>query len=67
RTPKRSKAVERGSQPAKGSNELDHTNPTRKGRQPFVEPATALPSASDTITMGDALASTAVTTNWAPT
>ncbi|MCH97585.1 hypothetical protein A2U01_0018580, partial [Trifolium medium] len=59
--------VERGSQPVEDLNELDHTNPTREGRETFAEPVTGLPSASDTTTMGDALTSTAATTKWAPT
>ncbi|PNX54459.1 gag-pol polyprotein, partial [Trifolium pratense] len=49
RTPKRSRAVERGSQSVEYSNELDHTNPIREGRQPSVVPITSLPSAE---TMG---------------
>ncbi|PNX54448.1 anthranilate synthase alpha, partial [Trifolium pratense] len=49
RTPKRSRAVERGSQSVEHSNELDHTNPVREGRQPSVVPIASLPSAE---TMG---------------
>jgi hypothetical protein len=65
-TPKRSKFVERGGQPFEDSNEFDHPNPVREGRQTFIDSATGLPSASDTTTMGDAPTSTATTTKWTP-
>jgi hypothetical protein len=59
-----SRAVERGGQPIEDSN---HPNPVREGRQPFIDSATGLPSASDTTTMGDAPTSVATTTKWTPT
>jgi hypothetical protein len=61
-TPKRSKVVERGCQPFEDSDELGHTNPIKERGRTLAKPATGLPCAADTPTMGDASTSTTATT-----